>query len=146
MTVPVYVATDHEGNVHLIRYDSRGQNPEQFGAWAIEYLQDTCDLGSVQQLDIYRFPDPGEMASWLLDQPFVTPYQPVGRVGYVFPGEYRYLPAEEPDPTPSEEWMAGVERGIRARQEYDDAYAPDDPKHPGFHSVHADLWDSREGK
>lgn len=25
-------------------------------------------------------------------------------------------------------------------------YATDDPKHPDFHSVHADLWDAREGK
>lgn len=25
-------------------------------------------------------------------------------------------------------------------------YDVDDPKHPRFHSVHADLWDSREGK
>lgn len=27
-----------------------------------------------------------------------------------------------------------------------EGYAADDPKHPDFHSVHADLWDSREGK
>lgn len=25
-------------------------------------------------------------------------------------------------------------------------YDPSDPKHPDWHSVHADLWDSREGK
>ena len=27
-----------------------------------------------------------------------------------------------------------------------EAYAISDPKHPDFHSVHADIWDSREGK
>lgn len=26
------------------------------------------------------------------------------------------------------------------------AYELSDPKHPQFHSVHADLWDTREGK
>lgn len=26
----------------------------------------------------------------------------------------------------------------------DSGYAPDDPKHPDWHSVHADLWDLRE--
>jgi hypothetical protein len=28
----------------------------------------------------------------------------------------------------------------------EDAYDPTDPKHPRYHSVHVDLWDSREGK
>jgi hypothetical protein len=27
-----------------------------------------------------------------------------------------------------------------------DAYERDDPKHPDYHSTHADLWDAREGK
>ena len=27
-----------------------------------------------------------------------------------------------------------------------EAYDPSDPKHPDFHSVHADIWDNREGK
>jgi hypothetical protein len=25
-------------------------------------------------------------------------------------------------------------------------YALSDPKHPGFHSIHADIWDARAGK
>ena len=27
-----------------------------------------------------------------------------------------------------------------------EAYALDDPKHPDWHSIHADIWDNREGK
>ena len=27
-----------------------------------------------------------------------------------------------------------------------EAYDPSDPKHPDWHSVHADIWDNREGK
>ncbi len=27
-----------------------------------------------------------------------------------------------------------------------DAYDPSDPKHPDFHSIHADIWDARAGK
>lgn len=27
-----------------------------------------------------------------------------------------------------------------------EAYDLSDPKHPDFHSVHADIWDAREGK
>ncbi len=26
------------------------------------------------------------------------------------------------------------------------AYTLDDPKHPDWHSIHADIWDAREGK
>ena len=28
----------------------------------------------------------------------------------------------------------------------DDGYAPDDPKHHNWHSVHSDIWDARSGK
>ena len=28
----------------------------------------------------------------------------------------------------------------------DESYDTSDPKHPDFHSVHADIWDLREGK
>lgn len=28
----------------------------------------------------------------------------------------------------------------------EDAYEPDDPKHPTFHDRYADVWDMREGK
>jgi hypothetical protein len=28
----------------------------------------------------------------------------------------------------------------------EDAYPLSDPKHPRFHSTHADIWDAREGK
>ena len=28
----------------------------------------------------------------------------------------------------------------------DSGYELDDPKHPSFHTRHADLWDNREGK
>jgi hypothetical protein len=39
------------------------------------------------------------------------------------------------------------QRGARAREDYDrEAYSLDDPKHADFHSVHADIWDSRAGK
>lgn len=31
-------------------------------------------------------------------------------------------------------------------EEAEDAYPPDDPKSPKYHSTHADLWDAREGK
>ncbi len=34
----------------------------------------------------------------------------------------------------------------RADMEQRDAYDLRNPKHPDWHSVHADLWDSREGK
>ncbi len=42
--------------------------------------------------------------------------------------------------------------GEEARRNYDlvkddaDAYDPSDPKHPNWHSVHADLWDARSEK
>ena len=29
---------------------------------------------------------------------------------------------------------------------YDGGYEMSDPKHPEFHSVHADIWDARDGK
>ncbi len=43
---------------------------------------------------------------------------------------------------------AQVAHGAQKRAEYDarEAYATSDPKHPDFHSVHADIYDSREGK
>lgn len=31
-------------------------------------------------------------------------------------------------------------------EEDDDAYEAHNPKHPAYHSTHADLWDMREGK
>lgn len=51
---------------------------------------------------------------------------------------------------------AQVAHGAQRRAEYDRVFAcnPDesgeydtsDPKHPRYHSTHADIWDSREGK
>jgi hypothetical protein len=46
-------------------------------------------------------------------------------------------------------WLAEKERGRLAFLCVPDesgGYALDDPKHPDFHSVHADIWDMREGK
>lgn len=37
-------------------------------------------------------------------------------------------------------------RAYAAEEEAREAYALSDPKHPAYHSTHADLWDAREGK
>ena len=37
-------------------------------------------------------------------------------------------------------------RAYAAEEEAREAYALSDPKHPDFHSIHADIWDARDGK
>jgi len=62
-------------------------------------------------------------------------------------------------PVPPRSWSAavpqalddGVVVAIREDGSYrvesdEDAYDPSDPKHPRFHSTHADIWDARAGK
>lgn len=47
----------------------------------------------------------------------------------------------------SEQGVASLEL-LRAviPDEDDDAYERTDPKHPAYHSTHADIWNQREGK
>lgn len=40
-------------------------------------------------------------------------------------------------------WKATLADGLDDT-DYDDAYEPDDPKHPDWHSIHADIWDNRD--
>lgn len=46
----------------------------------------------------------------------------------------------------SAEKKAAVRDRVDVVHEFTDAYVISDPKHPEFHSTHADLWDLREGK
>ncbi len=40
----------------------------------------------------------------------------------------------------------GYGRALQGIEDAQHGYPPDDPKHPEYHSTHADLWDAREGK
>lgn len=53
---------------------------------------------------------------------------------------------QERDAARSEYVVAIREDGSYRVEPDEDAYDPTDPKHPRFHSIHADIWDSREGK
>ena len=45
------------------------------------------------------------------------------------------------------EYVVAIREDGSYRMEPDeDAYDPTDPKHPRYHSTHADIWDAREGK
>jgi hypothetical protein len=47
----------------------------------------------------------------------------------------------------ADEYAVAVREDGSLRMERDeDAYDPSDPKHENFHSVHADIWDARDGK
>ena len=42
------------------------------------------------------------------------------------------------------EYRAGMALARDAMEDAREAYDPSDPKHPDWHSVHADIWDNRE--
>lgn len=44
------------------------------------------------------------------------------------------------------EYRAGMALAADVLADARDAYPIDSPKHPDFHSVHADIWGAREGK
>ena len=62
---------------------------------------------------------------------------------HVWPGKIVFLRPNEKAPEPSRTWM--TENEIRRFSPVSgEGYDRDDPKHPDWHSVHADLYDNRE--
>jgi hypothetical protein len=54
--------------------------------------------------------------------------------------------AYEQHTTFKREGIVGVFKRFNIALNGDGTYEISDPKHPEFHSVHADIWDNREGK
>ena len=137
-----YFIAEHGGE-HYVGSNEEGLTQEGFAELVRGIVRKMPeDERTPQELDLYEADDGDQFFEWMFDG--VSDANPYALIRYDYAGNgegdwFIYPPDEPPQRRHPDFQVTSV-----YDQEADDAYAPDNPKHPTFYERMSALWDNRK--